>query len=34
VTAKGELSRRIDGRYDLRSENIHHGAQVKGSDEF
>jgi hypothetical protein len=34
VTDKGELSRRIDERYGLRSENIHHRAQEKGSDEF
>jgi hypothetical protein len=34
VTVKGELSRGINERYGLRSENIHHKAQGKGSDEF
>jgi hypothetical protein len=34
VTVKDELSRRTDGKYGLRSENIHHRAQEKGSDEF
>jgi hypothetical protein len=34
VTFKDELSRRIDGRYGLMSENIHHRAQGKGGDEF
>jgi hypothetical protein len=34
VTVKGEPSRRIDERYALRSENIHHRAQGKDSDEF
>jgi hypothetical protein len=34
VTVQDELSRRIDERYGLISENIHHRAQGKGSDEF
>jgi hypothetical protein len=34
VTIKDELSRRIDERYILISENIHHRAQGKGSDEI
>jgi hypothetical protein len=34
VTVIGELSRRIDERYGLRSKNIHPRAQGKGSDEF
>jgi hypothetical protein len=34
VTVKDELSRRIDERYGLMSENIHHRAQGKSSDEF
>jgi hypothetical protein len=34
VTVKGELLRRIDERYGLMSENIHHRAQGKGTDEF
>jgi hypothetical protein len=34
VTIKGELSRRIDERYGLRSENIHYRAQGKGGDDF
>jgi hypothetical protein len=34
VTVNGELSRRVDERYGLRSKNIHHTAQGKGSDEF
>jgi hypothetical protein len=34
VIVKGELSRRIDERYGLMSENIHHRVQGKGSDEF
>jgi hypothetical protein len=29
VRVKGELSRRIDERYGLRSENTHHRAQGK-----
>jgi hypothetical protein len=34
VTDKGELSRRVDERYGLISENIHHRAQGKGGDDF
>jgi hypothetical protein len=34
VRIKGELSRRIRKREWSSSENIHHRAQVKGSDEF
>jgi hypothetical protein len=34
VTVKDELSRRIDERYGLRSKNIPHRAQRRGSDEF
>jgi hypothetical protein len=34
MIGKGELSRGIDERYGLMSENIRHRAQGKGSDEF
>jgi hypothetical protein len=34
MTVKDGLSRRIDERYGLKSENIHHIAPVQGSDEF
>jgi hypothetical protein len=34
VTVQGELSRRIDERYGLRSDNINYTAQGKSGDDF
>jgi hypothetical protein len=34
MTVKGELSKRIDERYGLRSGNIYYRAQGKGGDDF